>query len=114
MGKHDQGIHRGGKDTSSPGVEYVYWGNGWIVQQGTRWFSERVRVGDMLHQMSKRILCGSFSYEVSPKAGSYRGELLGLVVIHTFINGISTFYKLEQPSRKICCKNLAALDQSGR
>jgi hypothetical protein len=62
---------------------------------------------------SKRILRGSF-HETSPKAGSYRGELLGLVAIHTFIASIATFYKLDQPSGKICCDNLAALDQSGR
>lgn len=62
---------------------------------------------------SKRILRGSF-YETSPTASSYRGELLGLVAIHTFIIGISTFYKLDRPSGKICCDNLAALNQSGR
>jgi hypothetical protein len=62
---------------------------------------------------SKRILRGSF-YEISPKAGSYRGELLGLVALHTLISGIASFYKLKLPAGKICCDNLAALRQSGR
>ena len=62
---------------------------------------------------SKRILRGSF-YEISPKAGSYRGKLLGLVALHTLISGIASFYKLELPAGKICCDNLAALRQSGR
>ncbi len=42
---------------------------------------------------SHRTLRGSF-YEISPKAGSYRGELLGLVAIHTFILAIAKFYSL--------------------
>jgi hypothetical protein len=62
---------------------------------------------------SKRILRGSF-YETSPKASSYRGELLGLVAVHTLISSIATFYKLDQLFGKICCDNLAALRQSGR
>ncbi len=37
---------------------------------------------------SHMTLQGSF-YEKSPKAGSYRGELLGLVAIHTLILGIA-------------------------
>ena len=62
---------------------------------------------------SKRILRGSF-YEISPKAGSYRGELLGLVALHTIISSIASYYKLERPTGKICCDNLAALRQSGK
>jgi hypothetical protein len=44
-----------------------------------------------LHQ----ILWGSF-YEISPKAGSYRGELLGLVAIHTFILAIENSIPLRR------------------
>ena len=42
---------------------------------------------------SKRLLRGSF-YEILPKAGSYRGELLGLVALHTMISSIASYYKL--------------------
>ncbi len=62
---------------------------------------------------AKRLLHGSF-YEISPKAGSYRGELLGLVALHTLITSIASYYKLERPAGKICCDNLAALCQSDR
>jgi hypothetical protein len=61
---------------------------------------------------SKRILHGSF-YEISSKAGLYRGELLGLVALHTMFTSIASFYKLKWPARKICCDILVALRQSG-
>jgi hypothetical protein len=62
---------------------------------------------------SHRTLQGSF-YEISPKAGSYRGELLGLVAIHTLIFAIAKFYFLVMVSAKICCNNMMALNQSSK
>ena len=62
---------------------------------------------------SKCILHGSF-FKILPKAGSYRGELLGLVTLCTLIAGIAMFHNLKWPSGKVCCDNMAALDQSGR
>jgi hypothetical protein len=62
---------------------------------------------------SQRILQGSF-YEISPKAGSYRGELLGLVAIHTFILAIAKFYSFKVVSAKICFNNIVALNQSSK
>jgi hypothetical protein len=60
-----------------------------------------------------RTLRGSF-YEISPRAGSYRGELLGLVAIHTLILAIAKFYSLLMVSAKICCDNMSALNQSSK
>jgi len=42
----------------------------------------------------KRTFRGSF-FEVSQSAGSYRGELLGLVAIHTFTTAIAQYFSLE-------------------
>ena len=45
-------------------------------------------------------LYGSFA-EKSPYAGSYRGELLGLLAIHTLARAIEIFYKVTIASGKI-------------
>ncbi len=62
---------------------------------------------------TRRLLRGSF-FEISPKAGSYRGELLGLVALHTFIAAVAKFYRLDLACRKICCDNVLALGQSSK
>ncbi len=67
-------------------------GSGWIIVCTTR----------------KRTLRGSF-FEVSQSAGSYRGELLGLVAIHTFATAI-----LQTIIGEISCDNMAALNQAGK
>ncbi len=54
---------------------------------------------------------GSFAEE-SPFAGSYRGELLGLLAIHTLCAAIEEFYKIIIASSKICCDNQGALLKS--
>jgi hypothetical protein len=59
----------------------------------------------------KRTLRGSF-FEVSQSAGSYRGELLGLVAIHTFATAIAQYFSLLTLLGTISCDNLAALYQS--
>ena len=56
-------------------------------------------------------LYGSF-VEKSPYAGSYRGELLGLLAIHTLARAIEIFYKVTIASGKICCDNQGALHKS--
>ena len=56
----------------------------------------------------KRKLCGSFS-EYSHKAGLYRGELLGLLVIHTLLTVLEEYYQIPPSSGKICCDNEGAL-----
>ncbi len=67
----------------------------------------------LLCTASRRTLGGSF-YEISPKAGSFRGELLGLVAIHTLALAVAQFFHLDCVSRKICCNNIAALNQSSK
>jgi hypothetical protein len=59
----------------------------------------------------KCTLRGSF-FEVSQSAGSYRGELLGLVAIHTFATAIAQYFSLPTILGEISCDNLAALYQS--
>ncbi len=49
---------------------------------------------------SKKPLRGSF-YKVSLAAGSYSGELLGLVAIHTLILAAAEYYHRERILRKI-------------
>jgi hypothetical protein len=49
-------------------------------------------------------------YEVSAEAGSYRGELLGLLAIHTFILPVSLFYEVStQRLGLVACDNKGAL-----
>ncbi len=47
-------------------------------------------------------------------ASSYRGELLGLVAIHTFIVAAATYYNLLQLTGTICCYSQSALNKSRR
>ena len=67
----------------------------------------------LLCTASQRTLRGSF-YEIFPKAGSFRGELLGLVAIHTLALAVVRFFHLDCVSGKICCDNIAALNQSSK
>lgn len=58
------------------------------------------------------VLEGSL-FEQNATAGSYRGELLGLLAIHVFVLGIETFYGLEVDSYGlVACDNLGALNKS--
>jgi len=70
-------------------------GSGWIIVSTT----------------CKCTLRGSF-LEVSQSAGSYRGELLGLVAIHTFANAIAQYFSLQAILGEISCDNMAALNQA--
>jgi hypothetical protein len=72
-------------------------GSGWIIACTT----------------CKRTLRGSF-FEVSKSAGSYRGELLGLVAIHTFATAIAQYFSLQEIIGEISCDNMAALNQAGK
>ncbi len=62
---------------------------------------------------SQRTLRGSF-YEVSAVAGAYRGELLGLVALHTLILALANYYNVQTASGKICCDNISALNQASK
>jgi hypothetical protein len=93
--------------------------NGTLIAVTDRSF-DRERVKDvtgsgwiLLCTASRRTLRGSF-YEISPKAGSFRGELLGLVAIHTLALAVVQFFHLDCVSGKNCCDNIAALNQSSK
>ena len=62
-------------------------------------------------QKAQKFLHGSF-YEHSRKASAYRGELLGLVAIHTLALALVKFYRLNRATGKLCCDNINALFQS--
>ena len=61
----------------------------------------------------KKILLTVSFYEVCRKAGSYRGELLGLLSIHTFLAAVEGFYGITCHSNcTIACDNLGALNKA--
>jgi hypothetical protein len=62
---------------------------------------------------TRNLLRGLF-FEILPKAGSYRGELLGLVALHTMIAVVAQFYKIDTAIGKICRNNISALGQSSK
>jgi hypothetical protein len=74
---------------------------------------ERVGVDTTLCTASRQTLRGSF-YKISPMAGSFRGEFLGLAVIHTLTLAVARFFHLDCVYEKICCDNIVALNQSSR
>jgi hypothetical protein len=45
----------------------------------------------------------SSMFEISVDAGSYRGELLGLVAVHTFAIAISIYYKVNKGEVQVIC-----------
>ena len=61
---------------------------------------------------SEKILRANF-YEKSKSDSSYRGELLGLVALHTFLYAICNFHNISFTTPNICCDNISALRQSG-
>ncbi len=62
---------------------------------------------------SGKMIKGSF-YEFSSNASSYRGELLGLVAIHTLILHVCRFYQPTSACGKIICDSKLALYKSSQ
>ena len=60
---------------------------------------------------TKKRFYGNF-YEQSPSAGSYRGELLGLLALHTLATALEKYFSLADGVAKLCCDNQAALFKS--
>ena len=61
----------------------------------------------------QKILLTCSFYEVTKKAGSYRGELMGLASIHVFIAAIEEYYSIAiSEDSTIACDNLGALQRS--
>ena len=52
--------------------------------------------------------------ERSPSAGSYRGELLGMLAIKLFLLAVEEFYQTVSSGNKICCDNKGALFTFGK
>ena len=49
---------------------------------------------------------------MSPHAGSYRGELLGLLAIHILMAALEECFHLDGHTAKICCDNQGGLFKS--
>jgi hypothetical protein len=64
-------------------------------------------------QKSHKILNGSF-YEFSSDVSAYRGELLGLVALHTLILRVCQYYHLTLAQGKIICDSKSALNKSSK
>jgi hypothetical protein len=62
---------------------------------------------------SGRVLKGSF-FGFSSNASSYRGELLGLVAIHTRVLHVCRFYQPSMVTGKIVCNSKLALYKSSK
>lgn len=60
---------------------------------------------------SNKRLYGNF-YEQSPSAGSYRGELLGLLALHTLAAALEAYFSIAHRTAKLCCDNQTALYKS--
>lgn len=61
----------------------------------------------------RRILLRGSFHERNAKAGSYRGELLGLLAIHAFLLAVETIYLLPPAYRGlVVCDNLGALNKA--
>lgn len=61
----------------------------------------------------KHIVLKGSTYEYCVTAGSYRGELLGLLALHLLILAVEEFYALEAaPRGLIACDNLGGLNNS--
>ena len=63
------------------------------------------------NKATRKVLQGNF-YEVSRSASSYRGELLGLLALHTLALTVVEFYGIEQAIGVIRCDNDPALAKS--
>jgi hypothetical protein len=72
---------------------------------GAGWF--------IAYRKTHRLLKGSF-YENSRDASLYRGELLGLVALHTIILQICKYYNLQSVRGKIICDSKSTLNQSSK
>jgi hypothetical protein len=98
-------------------VEAIDLGSAVYVTDGS--YSRKIRseidgAGYMIYcrRQKKVVLKGSF-YELCEKAGSYRGELLGLLAVHLHILAIEQFYGLEPgPRGLVGCDNLGSLNKS--
>jgi hypothetical protein len=65
---------------------------------------------EIARQKSRKFLNGSF-YEFSSNASAYRGELLGLVALHTLTLHVCQYYHLMSAQGKTICDSKSAFEQ---
>ncbi len=64
--------------------------------------------------VKSRQLLRDLFFKISPKAGSYRGEQLGLIALRMLIVAVAQFVELDAVTGKICRDNISALGQSSK
>jgi hypothetical protein len=64
-----------------------------------------------LCKQQHKVVKGSF-YERSPSAGSYRGEVLGLVALHTLAYALGDFCSIDSIGGSVHCDNLTAVNKT--
>ena len=116
------------------------WGGGWMwehttcTEEDTGWMADALRYGTAVMvtdgsydrslapdvsgagwyfccRLTRRVVHGSF-WERSRTASSYRGELLGLVALHTLVHGLMVHHGVDRARGKMCCDSDSALDQA--
>jgi hypothetical protein len=97
-------------------VEAIDSGSAVYVTDGS--YSRKIRseidgAGYMIYCIRwKKVVLKSSFYELCEKAGSYHGELLGLLAVHLHILAIEQFYGLEPgPRGLVRCNNLGGLNK---
>jgi hypothetical protein len=61
----------------------------------------------------RRVILTDSMFEISRNAGSYRGELLGLLAIHVFIVGVCEFFRIDSGDLGlVACDNLGGLNKA--
>ena len=101
-------------------------GLSWVIKSMTNGTAVWVTDGSYMKEISPTIsgdgwillctqsgfrLCRSF-VEYTSSAGLYRGELLGILAIHTLCAALKDYYSLTSATGVICCNNQGALFKS--
>jgi hypothetical protein len=98
-------------------VDAIAGGSAVLVTDGS--YSRKIRTdidgaGWMIYCRARKkvVFKGSF-YEWCREAGSYRGELLGLLAVHLLVMAVEKFYDLSHgPRGLVACDNLGGLNKS--
>ena len=103
-------------------------GLSWVIKSTTKGTSVWVTDGSYMKEIASTIsgdgwillclqsgfrLCTSFA-ECTSSAGSYRGELIGRLAIHTMCAAIEDYYPLTAAPVVICCDNQGDIFKSNQ
>jgi hypothetical protein len=98
-------------------VDAIAGGTAILVTDGS--YSRKIRseidgAGWLIYCRSrKKVIFKGTTFEISTKAGSYRGELLGLLAVHLLVSAVEIFFDLPPGLRGlVACDNLGGLNRS--